>query len=210
MGSIGHFGVFSFHETKNIISGEGGLLTINDDRFIDRAEVIWEKGTNRSAFFKGEVNKYGWVDTGSSFLPSELIAAFLFAQLEQLKEIQDKRKLLWKTYYNGLIELENNNKLKLAVIPSGATNNAHMFYLVTKDLEQRDAIIKFLKNNNIHAVFHYLSLHKSSFHTKDLKDIQDLPNADLYTDCLVRLPMFYDLELDEVHEIINVINGFFK
>ena len=210
LGGIGHFGVFSFHETKNIISGEGGLLTINDDRFIDRAEVIWEKGTNRSAFFKGEVNKYGWVDTGSSFLPSELIAAFLFAQLEQLKEIQDKRKLLWKTYYNGLIELENNNKLKLAVIPSGATNNAHMFYLVTKDLEQRDAIIKFLKNNNIHAVFHYLSLHKSSFHTKDLKDIQDLPNADLYTDCLVRLPMFYDLELDEVHEIINVINGFFK
>jgi len=210
LGSIGHFGVFSFHETKNIISGEGGLLTINDDRFIDRAEVIWEKGTNRSAFFKGEVNKYGWVDTGSSFLPSELIAAFLFAQLEQLKEIQDKRKLLWKTYYNGLIELENNNKLKLAVIPSGATNNAHMFYLVTKDLEQRDAIIKFLKNNNIHAVFHYLSLHKSSFHTKNLKDIQDLPNADLYTDCLVRLPMFYDLKLDEVHEIINVINGFFK
>lgn len=142
LGSIGHFGVFSFHETKNIISGEGGLLTINDDRFIDRAEVIWEKGTNRSAFFKGEVNKYGWVDTGSSFLPSELIAAFLFAQLEQLKEIQDKRKLLWKTYYNGLIELENNNKLKLAVIPSGATNNAHMFYLVTKDLERngRDGV----------------------------------------------------------------------
>ena len=210
LGSIGHFGVFSFHETKNIISGEGGLLTINDDRFIDRAEVIWEKGTNRSAFFKGEVNKYGWVDTGSSFLPSELIAAFLFAQLEQLKEIQDKRKLLWKTYYNGLTELESKNKLKLAVIPSDSTNNAHMFYVITKNLEQRDAFIKFLKSNNIHAVFHYLSLHKSSFHTKGLEAIQYLPNADLYTNCLVRLPMFYDLKTGNVDFIVSKIRDFFQ
>lgn len=210
LGGIGHFGVFSFHETKNIISGEGGLLTINDNRFIDRAEVIWEKGTNRSAFFKGEVNKYGWVDTGSSFLPSELIAAFLYAQLEQINEIQNKRKSLWKTYYEGLIELENNNKLRLPVIPKGATNNAHMFYVVTKDVEQRDSFIKFLKNNKIHAVFHYLSLHKSSFHTKNLQEIQYLPNADLYTDCLVRLPLFYDLDIKTVDFIIDKIKHFFN
>jgi dTDP-4-amino-4,6-dideoxygalactose transaminase len=210
LGGIGHFGVFSFHETKNIISGEGGLLTINDNRFIDRAEVIWEKGTNRSAFFKGEVNKYGWVDTGSSFLPSELTAAFLYAQLEQINEIQNKRKSLWKTYYEGLIELENNNKLRLPVIPKGATNNAHMFYVVTKDVEQRDSFIKFLKNNKIHAVFHYLSLHKSSFHTKNLQEIQYLPNADLYTDCLVRLPLFYDLDIKTVDFIIDKIKHFFN
>lgn len=135
LGSIGHMAAFSFHETKNIISGEGGLLAINDDRFIERAEIIWEKGTNRSQFFRGEINKYGWVDTGSSFLPSEIISAFLWAQLENLDDIQERRKNIWNTYYEGLSSLKD--KLTLPTIPSYATNNAHMFYLVCNSLEER-------------------------------------------------------------------------
>ncbi|WP_445958145.1 dTDP-4-amino-4,6-dideoxygalactose transaminase [Yeosuana sp.] len=210
LGSIGHFGAFSFHETKNIISGEGGLLTINDNRFLDRAEIIWEKGTNRSAFFKGEVDKYGWVDTGSSFLPSELIAAFLYAQLEHLMEIQDKRKLLWNTYANTLKELQEQNHLKLPYVPSFATNNAHMFYVITKNIEERDTLISYLKTNGVHAVFHYLSLHKSPYHINNKSPIQYLQNSDNYTDCLIRLPLFYDLEVNEVKCISNVIIDFFK
>jgi dTDP-4-amino-4,6-dideoxygalactose transaminase len=209
LGSIGHFGAFSFHETKNIISGEGGLLAINDERFIDRSEVIWEKGTNRSAFFKGEVNKYGWVDTGSSFLPSELIAAFLFAQLEHLKEIQDKRKQLWNTYFDALFFLKKDKKLRLPSLPDFSVNNAHMFYIVTKNIEERDVLIAHLKSKNIHTVFHYLSLHKSEYHTKYLNEIQNLPNADIYTDCLIRLPLFYELKLEEVVYIINEIKQFY-
>ncbi|WP_417236823.1 dTDP-4-amino-4,6-dideoxygalactose transaminase [Bizionia paragorgiae] len=212
LGSIGHFGAFSFHETKNIIAGEGGLLTINDDRFIDRAEIIWEKGTNRSSFFKGEVDKYGWVDTGSSFLPSELIAAFLYAQLEQLKEIQKKRKLLWTTYSDNLKPLEQKGLLNLPYLPSFATNNAHMFYVVTQDIKQRDALIAYLKQNGIHAVFHYLSLHKSSYYTKNnpTESNKQLPQSDKYTDCLIRLPFFYTLSVSEVNEISKVIIDFFK
>ena len=211
LGSIGHFGAFSFHETKNIISGEGGLLTINDERFIDRAEVIWEKGTNRSAFFKGEIDKYGWVDTGSSFLPSELVAAFLYAQLEHLQEIQNKRKLLWDTYYDALINLQEKGCLKLGYLPSFSTNNAHMFYVISKNVEERDALITHLKANDVHAVFHYLSLHKSSFHIKNMEgEIQDLSLADKYSDCLIRLPMFYDLKIEDVDHICTTINAFYK
>lgn len=210
LGSIGHFGAFSFHETKNIISGEGGLLTINDERFIERAEIIWEKGTNRSAFFKGEVDKYGWVDTGSSFLPSELIGAFLYAQLENLNEIQNKRKLLWNAYHNNLKHLESQKNLKLGELPDFATNNAHMFYIITKDVKERDRLIKYLKENRIHAVFHYLSLHKSSYHLENNEDVvQELPQSDRYTDCLIRLPLFYDLKISEVDAISKVITEFF-
>jgi dTDP-4-amino-4,6-dideoxygalactose transaminase len=211
LGSIGHFGAFSFHETKNVISGEGGLLTINDERFIERAEIIWEKGTNRSAFFKGEVNKYGWVDTGSSFLPSELIAAFLYAQLEHLNEIQSKRKLLWNTYNKELKILQHEGHLKLAILPGFSTNNGHMFYIVLKNIEQRDAFIAYLKEKSIHSVFHYLSLHKSPYNTKILKaDIANLPFSDYYTDCLVRLPLYFDLKIEEVTFITESIKGFFK
>lgn len=209
LGGIAHFGAFSFHETKNIISGEGGLLTINDSEFIDRADIIWEKGTNRSAFFKGEIDKYGWVDTGSSFLPSELIAAFLYAQLEHLEKIQEKRKSLWNKYFSGLEKLGEQGKLRLPEIPEFATNNAHMFYIVTESLEQRDALITHLKNSNIHAVFHYLSLHKSQYHAEGLTHIQKLPKADMYSDCLVRLPLFYDLELKDIDYIIRNINQFY-
>jgi len=205
LGSIGHIAAFSFHETKNIIAGEGGLLAINDERFIRRAEIIWEKGTNRAEYFRGEVNKYGWVDTGSSFLPSEVIAAFLWAQLESMDEIQNKRKQLWNRYY----ELLSNNpkaNYKLPDIPEFATNNAHMFYLVCNNLEERTALIKKLKDNDILAVFHYLSLHSSPFY-QNKHDGRSLPNCDYYADCLVRLPLFYDLTVDDVDKICSVIKG---
>tara|TARA_R110002050_G_scaffold263499_3_gene404056 strand:+ start:1765 stop:2898 length:1134 start_codon:yes stop_codon:yes gene_type:complete len=212
LGSIGHFGAFSFHETKNIISGEGGLLTINDKRFIDRSEIIWEKGTNRSAFFKGEVDKYGWVDTGSSFLPSELIAAFLYAQLEYLKNIQKKRILLWETYHKMLSSLQANEKIILPSFPEFATNNAHMFYIITNNNLERDALLAHLKDNGVHAVFHYLSLHKSPYYTKKLqvKEAPPLPQADRYSDCLIRLPLFYNLEVSQVQYIAKCVIQFFK
>ena len=202
LGSIGHFGCFSFHETKNIISGEGGLLAINDERFVSRAEIIWEKGTNRSQFFRGEVNKYGWVDTGSSFLPSEIVAAFLWAQLEHLDEIQAKRKEHWTKYYEILAQISERLGCTLPYIPPYATNNAHMFYLVFKDLERRSEFIAYMKERGILAVFHYLSLHASPFYAPR-HDGRELPQSDRYSDCLVRLPMFYDLPIDEVVSAIK-------
>ncbi|MCB9036086.1 MAG: dTDP-4-amino-4,6-dideoxygalactose transaminase [Lewinellaceae bacterium] len=197
LGSIGHLAAFSFHETKNIISGEGGMLTINDDRFADRAEIIWEKGTNRAAFWRGEVDKYGWVDIGSSFLPSEIVAAFLWAQLENLENIQRVRKRHWEDYYYGLKDWANNNDIQLPSIPEYASNNAHMFYLVCSSLEQRSSLIEHLKKKSVLAVFHYLSLHKSTYY-KDKHDGRDLPGSDRYSDCLVRLPMYYELEPEKV------------
>lgn len=210
LGTIGHLSAFSFHETKNIIAGEGGMLCINDERFIRRAEIIWEKGTNRAEFFRGEVNKYGWVDTGSSFLPSEVIAAFLWAQLENLDEIQSRRKHLWELYNTGLSPLASspNSLIALPGLPDYATNNAHMYYLVCKDLEQRTALIKHLKEHDIQAVFHYLSLHSSPYYM-DKHDGRELPECDRYADCLVRLPMFYDLKDEQVIDICNTINAFF-
>ena len=206
LGSIGHLSAFSFHETKNIISGEGGMLCINDERFIRRAEIIWEKGTNRAEFFRGEVNKYGWVDTGSSFLPSEVIAAFLWAQLENLDDIQSRRKHLWELYYSCLSPIANSPspKFALANIPDYATNNAHMFYLVCNNLEERTTLIKHLKDNGILAVFHYLSLHSSPYYT-DKHDGRELPECDRYADCLVRLPLYYDLKDEEVITTVEVI-----
>ena len=202
LGSIGHLGCFSFHETKNIISGEGGMLTINDERFVSRAEIIWEKGTNRSQFFRGEVNKYGWVDTGSSFLPSEIVAAFLWAQLEHLDEIQAKRKEHWNRYYEAILPIAEKLGCSLPHIPPYATNNAHMFYLVFKDLARRSKFIAYMKECGILTVFHYLSLHASPFYS-DKHDGRELPQSDRYSDCLVRLPMFYDLPIDKVVEAIR-------
>lgn len=205
LGGIGHLGAFSFHETKNLTAGgEGGLLVVNDERFVRRAEIIWEKGTNRAEFFRGEVNKYGWVDMGSSFLPAEINAAFLWAQLENLDEIQSKRKQLWQTYYCHLKPLANKGLFRLPDVPDYATNNAHMFYLVMPDLEARTALIKHLKDNGVLAVFHYLSLHSSAYY-KDKHDGRDLPNCDRYADMLVRLPMFYDLEVGDVEKICKII-----
>lgn len=209
LGSIGNMGAFSFHETKNIIAGEGGLITINDEQFIGRAEIIREKGTNRSSFFRGEVDKYGWVDIGSSFLPSEIIAAFLYAQLENIEIIQDKRKQLWAAYHQALENLEHKKMLKRPFIPSYATNNAHMYYIVLNSLQERTALIEYLKGKNINTVFHYLSLHKSPFYEGQHQG-GDLHNSDHYTDCLLRLPMYYDLTVEEVNHICDHISSFFS
>ena len=207
LGSIGHMAAFSFHETKNIISGEGGMLTINDDRFVNRAEIIWEKGTNRAEFFRGEVNKYGWVDTGSSFLPSEIIAAFLWAQIENLSNIQSKRKLLWATYYQGIRSI-NCKEITLPKQPEYATNNAHMFYVVLENIEQRSKLILALKEKGFHAVFHYLSLHSSDFY-KDKHDDRILDNSDKFTNCLLRLPFYYELDEKDVFILIDEIRKTF-
>lgn len=204
LGSLGDLGTFSFHETKNIISGEGGLLTINNERFIKRAEIIREKGTNRSAFFRGEVDKYGWIDIGSSFLPSDIIAAYLFAQLEHLETIQSKRIALWKRYYINLQDLQKNEILQLPIIPDYATNNGHLFYILCRSLEERTSLIEYLKQKDINAVFHYLSLHKSEFF-KNKHDKRELPNSDNFSDTLLRLPMYYELTIDEVDYISDVI-----
>lgn len=205
LGSIGHLAAFSFHETKNIISGEGGMLAINDERFINRAEIIWEKGTNRAEFFRGEVNKYGWVDTGSSFLPSEIIAAFLWAQIENLEDIQNQRKKLWNKYYDCIKSL-NIGSLKLPLIPDFATNNGHMFYLTCSSLQQRDNLISKLKGNGFHAVFHYISLHSSNYYMEK-HDGRALVNSDKFTECLVRLPLYFELEESEVMNITECIKS---
>ena len=210
LGSIGHLAAFSFHETKNIISGEGGLLVINDERFIRRAEIIWEKGTNRSEFFRGEVNKYGWVDTGSSFLPSETVSAFLYAQLENLDMIQDRRKAIWEQYYEGLKYLEDKGFVHLPNLPEYATNNAHMFYLVCRSLEERTMLIKYLKDNGVLSVFHYLSLHLSGYYKANYTEIPNLPFCDRFADCLLRLPMFYELKDEEIKIVVDLIHEFYK
>lgn len=204
LGSIGSFGTFSFHETKNIIAGEGGLLAINDEKYIGRAEIIREKGTNRSSFFRGEVAKYGWVDIGSSFLPSDIIAAYLYAQLENMDAIQARRKAIWQRYYDKLSHSLVGAGIAVPTVVDYATNNAHMFYLVCKNIEQRTALIQYLKNNGVHAVFHYLSLHVSEFYQgKHQGDA--LPNSDRFTDTLVRLPLFYELEDQQVDYICEQI-----
>ena len=211
LGGIGHFGCFSFHETKNVTAGgEGGLLCVNDDRFIRRAEIIWEKGTNRAEFFRGMVNKYGWVDTGSSFLPAEINSAFLLAQLENLETIQKRRKEIWMQYYTGLKPLAEMGFFEMPDLPEYATNNAHMFYLVCRNLEERTKLIAHLKDNGIYAAFHYLSLHLSQYYKDNHNGrIPELPCCDRFADCLVRLPMYFELKDEEVKFIVNGIDDFY-
>lgn len=207
LGSIGHLATFSFHETKNINSGEGGLLAINDERFVKRSEIIWEKGTNRAEFFRGEANKYGWVDTGSSFLPSEIIAAYLWAQLENLHAIQKRRIEIWNRYHVELKDWAQANNIRLPEVPDYATNNGHMFYLVCRSAEQRNELINHLKENDIFAVFHYLCLHKSRYYA-DKHDGRLLPEAERYADCLVRLPFYFELSPDDQQFIIDTIKNY--
>jgi dTDP-4-amino-4,6-dideoxygalactose transaminase len=197
LGSIGHLGCFSFHETKNIQCGEGGMLVINNEHFLRRAEIIWEKGTNRAEFFRGEINKYGWVDIGSSFLPSELIAAFLWSQIEKISEIQRRRLEIWQWYNENASTIFQGFSFSKPFIPSYATNNAHMFYLILNSLDERTRFINQLKLKNVLTVFHYLSLHKSPFYINK-HDNRSLPNSDHYEECLVRLPLFYELNEKEL------------
>lgn len=209
LGGMGQFGTFSFHETKNIIAGEGGLLAVNDPSYVKRAEIVREKGTNRSALFRGEVDKYGWVDIGSSFLPSDVTAAFLFAQLEAINLIQAKRKTLWERYYEGLGSLALSGKVKLPFIPNYATRNGHLFYMICSSLDQRAKLLAFLKDSGIHATFHYLPLHQSKFYL-DKHDGRSLPMADHYADCLLRLPLFYELTNEQVDYILVKIHEFYR
>jgi dTDP-4-amino-4,6-dideoxygalactose transaminase len=209
LGSIGHMAAFSFHETKNIISGEGGMLVINDERFVKRAEIIREKGTNRSSYFRGEVDKYGWVDIGSSFLPSDIIAAFLYAQIENIGIIQTRRMEIWNAYYAGLKNLEEQEKIGLPFISKDATNNAHMFYIKCGSLQHRTNLISYLKEEGINAVFHYLSLHKSPFY-QDKHDGRELIESDAYTDSLLRLPFYYELSKDEIQKVIDTIQRYYQ
>nr|NQU92708.1 dTDP-4-amino-4,6-dideoxygalactose transaminase [Bacteroidota bacterium] len=204
LGGIGHFACFSFHETKNIQCGEGGMIVINDERFCKRAEIIWEKGTNRAEFFRGEVSKYVWVDIGSSYLPSEVTAAFLWAQIEHLGELQERRKLIWNLYFEGLKPLEDKGYFTLPKHPDYATNNAHAFYLVCNSPEERTKLIAHLKQQGVLAVFHYLGLHNSTYYVEK-HDGRSLPNCDRYAGCLVRLPLYYALSLEEVMKIIDFI-----
>lgn len=205
LGSFGTFSTFSFHETKNITCGEGGLLVVNDSKYLKKAEIIREKGTNRSAFLKGEVDKYGWVAVGSSFLPSDLLAALLYSQLNNKNKIQQKRIKLWDYYYDKLVHLQNSDDIALPVIPDYASNNAHMFYIVFKTEKKRDKILKLLKSYGITAAFHYQSLHKSKYFLSNNK-LKELPMADKYSSCLLRLPLFYELKFKSIDLIVNIIN----
>ena len=208
LGSIGDLGCFSFHETKNIHCGEGGLLSINNSKFKERSEIIWEKGTNRSAFWRGEVDKYNWVDIGSSFLTSEINAAFLFAQLEELEDIQCKRITIWNQYYKDLVKLSNLG-INLPYIPKYATNNAHMFYLVCRSNSERNNLIYYLKNKNINAVFHYICLHDSPYFFEQHDD-RKMPNAKKFENCLVRLPLWVDMKTKEVQYVIKKVLEFYS
>ena len=209
LGTFGQFAAFSFHETKNVISGEGGALHINDAGYVRRAEIVREKGTDRSAFFRGEVDKYGWVSLGSSYLPSEIIAAFLLAQLESVEEIQARRLRVWNIYREMLQDLEHNGLVQLPTLPNYATNNAHMFYVVCDSLATRSALIQHLKGAGIMAVFHYQALHASDYYSPRYSG-EALPNADRYSDCLVRLPLYADLPSTEAERIAESVRAFFR
>jgi dTDP-4-amino-4,6-dideoxygalactose transaminase len=210
LGTIGHFGTFSFHETKNYTSaGEGGLLIINDEKYINRAEIIREKGTNRNLFFRGMVDKYSWVDIGSSYLMNDVSAAYLWGNLEKANEINEARLSVWQAYYDGLKSLEEKDLLTLPTIADGCVQNAHMFYIKVKDLEARTELIEFLKANNINSVFHYVPLHSSPAGVK----FGRFGGEDIYTtlesEKLIRLPMFYGLSKEEINKICGVIDEFY-
>jgi len=210
LGTIGDLGCYSFHETKNLISGEGGALAINNKNFLSRAEIIREKGTNRSQFFRGMTDKYTWVDIGSSFLPSELTAAFLYAQLEEIEKITKKRMLIWNLYLQRLKPLEKRGLFKTPFIPSHCTHNAHMFYLILDSLETRTKLISFLKNQGIMAVFHYVPLHSSPAGIRfSANRSGELPVTDMISSSLVRLPFYYSQTEQEVNFVCDRINQFF-
>lgn len=210
LGTIGHFGCYSFHETKNYNCGEGGALIINDESYIERAEIIREKGTNRSRFFRGQVDKYSWVDLGSSYLPSEINAAFLYAQLENAEQINNYRLDCWQAYYNGLKALEDNGHLSLPYIPDDCVHNAHMFYIKTADLDVRTRLIHYLKERGIHSVFHYVPLHSAEAG----RQFGKMAGQDRFTttesERLLRLPLYYGLKLDEISQVVQAIHDFYQ
>lgn len=209
LGSFGTLAAFSFHETKNIISGEGGLLVVNHSEYVKRAEIIREKGTNRSAFFRGEIDKYDWVDLGSSFLPSELNAAYLFAQLEFMQNIQQKRIYIWNKYMQTLGPILQKYQVGIPIIPDGGTNNGHLFYLVCRSLEERQNLIQYLNRRRIMSAYHYQSLHKSTYYL-GRHDGRVLKNSDRFSDCLLRLPLYFELEDQQIDWIVSSVIDFYK
>ena len=203
LGSIGHVAAFSFHETKNINCGEGGMLVVNDEKLVSRAEILWEKGTNRAEFYRGMVNKYGWCDMGSSFLPSEFNAAYLWAQLEQIDDIQGKRRLIWETYDQAL-RGHLPEGYRLAELPDYATNNYHMYYVLCPSLKARTRLMDYLKNKGVQTTFHYLPLHSSKYY-EDKHDGRQLVNCDRYADTLMRLPLFYEETQEEAAQVARLV-----
>ena len=210
LGSIGHFGVCSFHETKNIISGEGGALLINDEKFVERAEIIREKGTNRSKFFRGQVDKYTWVDVGSSYLPSDIIAAFLYAQMENADQIIAKRNLLYALYMEDLRPLAEKGYIQLPFILNDCCSNGHIFYIITRSLKERTELAQFLKDQDIMAVFHYVPLHSSPAGKLYGRTNGTLEVTERVSDCLLRLPLYYEMRDDDVHFVTGKIRNFYK
>ena len=208
LGSIGHLGCLSFHETKNLIAGEGGALLINDARFIERAEVIREKGTNRSKFFRGQVDKYTWVDIGSSYLPGEIVAAFLWAQMESAEEITQKRLVVWNTYRNALSEVEREGTLRLPIVPAECQHNAHMFYVLFGDLDSRTRAIEYLKRHGITTVFHYVPLHSSPAGVRFGRTNGDMTVTDQTSERLLRLPLYYDMSEADTQRVIEALIAF--
>jgi len=204
LGSIGHLGTLSFHETKNIISGEGGALLINDDRFVERAEIIWEKGTNRSQFFRGQVDKYTWVDIGSSFLPGEIIAAFLWAQMENASEITRIRLAIWEYYHQAFESLERIKKVRRPIVPNGCIHNAHMYYLLLNNIESRTDFIQVMRESGIATVFHYIPLHSSPAGKKHGRFVGDMSVTESISERLVRLPLWVGMEKNQETIISNV------
>lgn len=210
LGSIGHMATFSFHETKNYNCGEGGALLINDSAFAERAEIIREKGTNRSQFFRGEVDKYSWVDTGSSFLPSEIIAAFLYGQLEHADRINEERLAIWNAYYSKLAPLASKGLLKLPIVPGKCTHNAHLFYLLLNSDAEQEQLLAHLRENGIGAVFHYIPLHTAPMGRALGYKAGDLPISESTSRRIVRLPLFCGMTDFEVDYIIDCIHSFFE
>ena len=205
LGSIGHFGAYSFHETKNIICGEGGALLVNDERYVERAEIIREKGTNRSQFFRGQVDKYTWCDIGSSFLPGELVAAFLWAQMEEAEMITQKRMKIWNVYHEHFADLESDGLLIRPSIPLNVRHNAHMYYILTPTLSHRSALITKLSDLGINAVFHYVPLHSSPAGLRFGRVSGSLSNTDNLSDRLLRLPLWPELESHRVEAVVDAV-----
>ena len=210
LGTIGDMGCFSFHETKNIMSGEGGLFVTNNEQLAEKAEIIREKGTNRSKFFRGQVDKYTWVDKGSSFLPSDIIAAYLYSILEISDNIQEKRKYIWNKYNESFKILEKQGKIRCPVISASSSNNAHMFYMLFGDLETRTKFISYLKENGVYAPFHYIPLHSSPAGEKFCRTCGNLVVTNKVSDTLVRLPLYFDMTDDELNKVISVVLSFWS
>jgi len=209
LGTLGHLGTYSFHETKNFISGEGGALVINDEKFIERAEIVRERGTNRSSFFRGEIEEYTWVDVGSSYLMSDMLAAFLFAQLENMDQINKRRNKIWDFYHKALIPLVNQEKLKLPYVPPYCESNSHLFYILLPNVEIRDSLMRYLKEHDIHAIFHYIPLHLSDIGRSYGYAEGMLPVTESFSDRLLRLPFYYELTREDQERVVDCIFEFF-